>query len=61
MQRRRHFDRPNWKDQVTALKAKADAAATDIERSEFLRRANELLLAMQMESWLSSPGLRKPN
>lgn len=61
MQRRRRFERLNWKEQVAALRTKADAALTDEERAEFLRRAEELSRAMQMENWLASPELKKPN
>jgi hypothetical protein len=61
MQRRRRFERLNWKEQVAALRTKAEAALTSQERAEFLRLADELSKAMQMESWLSSPELRKPN
>lgn len=61
MQRRRYFERLNWKDQVQALIDKASAALTDKERAEFLRRADDLRRAMQMESWLSNPELRRPD
>ena len=47
-------------DEAASLRAQARALAPGRAREMLLRRARQDELAMQLEAWLTSPGLRTP-
>lgn len=47
-------------DEAAALRAQARALAPGRAREMLLRRARQDEMAMQIEAWLNSPGLKAP-
>ncbi|MBR0822343.1 hypothetical protein [Bradyrhizobium liaoningense] len=65
MLRRRRFKQPKTlrerlADEAARLRTEARALAPGYRREMLLRRARQDEMAIQIDSWLRSPGLRPP-